>query len=61
MWQPLGPDRQRQLTTSRQLTTRPQQAPTHEWPVVFVEEHRSLLVIREWPNGELTAYFLTRR
>ena len=32
------------------------QTPTHEWPLVFIAEHDQLLVIREWPDGSVTAY-----
>jgi hypothetical protein len=56
MWQGFDPEIKRQLTTIKELTALRYQTPSHEWPFVFVEEHDALLVIREWPNGELTAY-----
>ena len=33
-----------------------QQSPVKEWPLVFVEEFGSLLVVREWPGGNITAF-----
>jgi hypothetical protein len=32
------------------------QMPTKEWPLIYVEEHGALLVVREWPDGSVTAY-----
>ena len=37
------------------------QTPAREWPLVFVSEFESLLVIREWPGGEVTAYTASSR
>ena len=56
MWYGLDPDIQRQLATIKEITARRFQTPTHEWPLVVVEDHDALLVIREWPDGGLTAY-----
>jgi hypothetical protein len=30
--------------------------PTREWPLMFVDEYDALLVVREWPDGSVTAY-----
>jgi hypothetical protein len=56
MWYGLDPDIQRQLATIKEITARRHQTPTHEWPLVVVEDHDALLVIRQWPDGGLTAY-----
>jgi hypothetical protein len=32
------------------------QSPTREWPVICVDDREELLVVREWPDGTLTAY-----
>jgi hypothetical protein len=56
MWQGLDPELRRQLATIKAMVTRRHETPTNEWPLVFVAEHDALLVVREWPNGELTAY-----
>jgi hypothetical protein len=56
MWYGLDPDLLRQLATIKKQTARRYQTPTNEWPVIFVEQHHALLVVREWPDGELTAY-----
>jgi hypothetical protein len=50
------PDLQRQFDFIRQSLRRTHQTPTREWPLVHVAEHDALLVVREWPDGELTAY-----
>ena len=59
MWYGLDPDIQRQLATIKEITVRRQLTPTREWPLVLVEDHDALLVIREWPDGGLTAYACT--
>jgi hypothetical protein len=56
MWQGLDPELRRQLATIKRMVTRTHQTPTNEWPLVFVAEHDALLVVREWPNGDITAY-----
>ena len=50
------PELQRQLDFLKQSVQRRRQTPTREWPLVHVAEHESLLVVREWPDGALTAY-----
>lgn len=50
------PQLRRQLEELRQMFKRSQLTPTNEWPLVFVEELDALLVVREWPDGTLTAY-----
>jgi len=52
----IDPQLRRQLEEIRQMARRRHQTPTKEWPLVFVPEHRALLVVREWPDGTLTAY-----
>ena len=56
MWPGFDPTIQRQLAALKELTARRYRVPANEWPVVYVEELNALLVVREWPNGELTAY-----
>ena len=31
-----------------------------EWPLVYIEEHHALLVVREWPDGSVTACTMSR-
>ena len=38
------------------MVRRSHQSPTKEWPLVFVKELDTLLVVREWDGGGLTAY-----
>ena len=56
MWPGLDPEFVRQLHTIRQMVTLKYQSPTREWPLVFVEDRDELLVVREWPDGSVTAY-----
>jgi hypothetical protein len=56
MWSGLNPELQRQLQSVRQMVQCSHQAPTREWPLIFLEDHDALLVVREWPDGTITAY-----
>jgi len=56
MWSGFDPEILRQLAFVREMVTLRHQTPTREWPLVFVDQHDELLVIREWPNGSITAY-----
>jgi hypothetical protein len=56
MWSGLNPELQRQLQTVRQMVQRSHQTPTREGPLIFLEDHDALLVVREWPDGTITAY-----
>jgi hypothetical protein len=56
MWHGFDPEIRQQLTAVKDMTTRRQQIPTKEWPLIFVEEHDAMLVAREWPDGSITAY-----
>jgi hypothetical protein len=56
MWSGFDPEFVRQLGVIRQLVTLRHQSPTREWPLLFVDDRDELLVVREWPDGSLTAY-----
>jgi hypothetical protein len=56
MWFNLDPELRRQLEHVRRMVSLQRQTPTREWPLVPIEEHDALLVIREWPDGTITAY-----
>jgi hypothetical protein len=56
MWSGFDPDLRRQWKVIREMVALQHQTPTREWPLVFMEEHDALLVVREWPNGSLTSY-----
>jgi hypothetical protein len=56
MWSGFDPELRRQYENIRQMVKLSHQTPTREWPVVFVTERNALLVVREWPDGTLTAY-----
>jgi hypothetical protein len=56
MWHGFDPEIWRQLAAVKAMTSRLHQTPTKEWPLIFVEDHDALLVVREWPDGSITAY-----
>jgi len=56
MWNGFDPEIRQQLALVKDVATRRQQTPTKEWPLIFVEEHDAMLVVREWPDGSITAY-----
>jgi hypothetical protein len=56
MWSGFDPELRRQLESLRQMVARRHQTPTREWPLISIEESNALLVIREWPDGTITAY-----
>ena len=60
MWSGFDPDIQQQLNFMREMVALQRQTPTREWPLVYVEEHDALLVIREWPNGSITSYTMSK-
>lgn len=63
MWSGFDPRMWRDLATFRQLVALRHQTPTKEWPLIYVSEQQTLLVVREWPDGSITAYAVehTRR
>ena len=59
MWNGFDPIVKRELASIRQLVALRHQTPIREWPLVYVEDKEAdagLLVVREWPDGSLTAY-----
>ena len=55
MWG-LDPKLIKELQTVRQLVRLTHQTPQREWPLAFIPEHDLLFVVREWPDGSITAY-----
>jgi hypothetical protein len=68
MWAGFDPELLRQLATIRQLVSLRYRTPTREWPLVVVDpdidhdidHHEALLVVREWPDGSITAYMTSK-
>jgi len=56
MWPGFDPELLRSLATIRGMVSRQHQSPTREWPLIHIAESRALLVVREWPDGSITAY-----
>jgi hypothetical protein len=57
MWYGFDPEILQQLAAIKGQTRRLHSAPVNEWPVHFKEDN-VVLVVREWPNGELTAFVM---
>jgi hypothetical protein len=58
VWNGFDPELRRRFEYMREMVSLSQRTPTREWPLIFMESHNELLVIREWPNGSLTAYMM---
>jgi hypothetical protein len=61
MWPGFDPELRRQLAFIRQVVSLRHQTPEREWPLILVEEHDAMLVVREWPDGSITAYTASSR
>lgn len=59
MWSGFDPELCRQLEYVRRMVKLSHLTPTREWPLIFLNEHDALLVVREWPDGTVTAYLTT--
>jgi hypothetical protein len=59
MWSGFDSDFRKDLATIREMVSLTHQSPTQEWPLVFVEDLDALLVVREWPGGNVTAYVVS--
>jgi hypothetical protein len=60
MWSGFDPEFVRQLGVIRQMVSHRYQSPSSEWPVIFLDDRDELLVVRQWPDGSLTAYLQAR-
>jgi hypothetical protein len=58
MWSGFDPDTIRELAALKTLVKRSRQAPVREWPLMFDAEHNAVLVVREWQDGQITAYWM---
>jgi len=56
MWSGFDPELQRNFAFMKQMVALQHQTPTREWPLVFMDQYNELLVVRQWPDGSLTAY-----
>ena len=56
MWSGFDPDLRQQWEVMREMASLQRQTPTREWPLVVIEEHDAVLVVREWPTGSITSY-----
>lgn len=56
MWDGSNPNSWPELVSLRSRLSLRRQTPVREWPLSWVEEQDALLVVREWPDGSLTAY-----
>ena len=56
IWPSFDPQLRRDLDNIREMAARRHQTPAREWAVIFVAQYGEMLVVREWPDGSLTAY-----
>jgi hypothetical protein len=58
MWPGFDPETKKELENIRKMVALQRQTPTREWPLicVVVDKQAGLLVVREWPDGSVTAY-----
>ena len=60
MWPVFDRQMCRELESIREMVKLRHQTPTREWPLILEDRDDDLLVVREWPNGSLTAYLMNR-
>jgi hypothetical protein len=60
MWPGFDPQLRREFESIRQLVALRYQTPTREWPLIVEDHDEELLVVREWPDGSITAYLMPR-
>ena len=56
MWSGFDPELQKDFNNIRTMVALRHQTPTTEWPLIFIEDFDALFVVREWPDGTITAY-----
>ena len=56
MWPGFDSQIRRELNFVRESVALRRSTPTREWPLIFLADRGDLLVVREWPNGSITAY-----
>jgi hypothetical protein len=61
MWHGWNPNELPELAHLRTMIALQRQSPTKEWPLHYAEEDAALLVVREWPDGSITAYTMSTR
>jgi hypothetical protein len=59
MWHGWNPNELPELVHLRAMIALQRQSPTREWPLHHEEEDDLLLVVREWPDGSITAYTMS--
>jgi hypothetical protein len=60
VWPGFDPVLTRELAYIRQMAALRHQTPTREWPLIFLEDRGELFVVREWPDGSVTAYMMSK-
>jgi hypothetical protein len=56
MWGGMDPRLWKELQSHREMSKLSEQTPTKEWPLIFLDEFDALLIVREWKDGNITAY-----
>ena len=55
MWLNMNPNCWPELRQIREAVARQHQVPTQECAVTYIKKYKAALVVREWPDGSLTA------
>ena len=56
----MNPNSWPEFVNLRAMLALGRQTPVKEWPLIYLEEYDALLVVREWPDGSITAYTMSR-
>jgi hypothetical protein len=56
MWPGFDPETQRALQSLRRQVQLTHQTPTREWPLLYIAQQDLFFIVREWPDGTITAY-----
>ena len=59
MWHGMNPNTWPEFVNLRAMIALQRQTPLKEWPLIYLEEYDALLVVREWPDGSITAYTMS--
>ena len=59
MWDGLNPNLLPEFINLRAMIALQRQTPTAEFPLIFMEEHDVMFVVRTWPDGSITCYTMT--
>lgn len=59
MWLNMNPNCWPEVSHVKEMLALTRLAPIREW-AWMIDDHEAALVLREWPNGAITSYVVTR-